>query len=48
MKRFDDITSINPAVTYGHKINTLLLVYLVGLYYMWLMLGRNSLLLNCL
>jgi len=37
---------MNAAIVYGHKINSLLLIYLV--YYMRLMLGRISLLLNCL
>jgi len=46
MKRFEEISSINAALVYGHKINNLLLIYLV--YYMRLMLGRISLLLNYL
>jgi len=46
MKRFEEINSINAAIVYGHKISNLLLIYLV--YYMRLMLGRISLLLNCL
>jgi len=41
MKRFEEIRSINAAIVHGHKI----LIYLV--YYMRLMLGRISLLLNC-
>jgi len=44
MKRFEEISSINAAIVYGHKINNLLLIYLV--YYMRLMLGRILLLLN--
>jgi len=46
MKRFEEISSINAAIVYGHKINSLLLIYLV--FYMRLMLGRIALLLNCL
>jgi len=44
MKRFEEISSINAAVVYGQKINSLLLIYLV--YYMRYVLGRISLLLN--
>jgi len=46
MRRFEEISSINAAIVYGHKVNSLLLIYLV--YYMRLMLGRIALLLNCL
>jgi len=45
MKRFEEISSVNAAIVYGQKINSLLLIYLV--YYMRLVLGRISLLLNC-
>jgi len=48
MKRFEEISSINAAIVYGHKINSLLLIYLYLVYYMRLTLGRISLLLNCL
>jgi len=46
MKRIEEISSINTITVYGNKINSLLLIYLV--YYTRLMLGRISLLLNCL
>jgi len=46
MKRIEEINSINAVIVYGHKLNSLLLIYIV--YYMRLMLGRISLLLNCL
>jgi len=46
MKRFEEIGSINAAIVHGHKINRFLLIYRV--YYMRFMLGRISLLLNCL
>jgi len=46
MKRIEEISSINAVIVCGHKINSLLLTYVV--YYMRLMLGRISLLLNCL
>jgi len=46
-QRFKETSSIiiNAAIIYGHKINSLMLICLV--YYMRLMLGRTSLLLNC-
>jgi len=46
MKIFDEISSVDAAIVYGHKINSLLLIYLV--YHMRLMFGRILLLLNCL
>ena len=46
MKRIEEISSINTVIVYGHKVNSLLLIYLV--YFMRLMLGRISLLLNFL
>jgi len=46
MKRIEEITPINAGIVYGHKINSLVLIYLV--YYVRLMLERISLLLNCL
>jgi len=42
MKGFEEISSIDAATVYGHKINSLLLIYLVC--YMRLMLERISLL----
>jgi len=36
MKRFEEISSVNAVIVYRHKINSLLLIYLV--YYMRLML----------
>ena len=29
VKRFEEISSINAAIVYGHKINSLLLIYLI-------------------
>jgi len=46
MKRIEEISSINAVIVYGHKMNSLLLIYLV--YYMRLTLGRIALLLNCM
>ena len=47
-KRFEEICSINAAIFYGYKMNSLLLICLCLVYYMRLMLGRISVLLNCL
>ena len=38
MKRIEEITPINAGIVYGHKINSLVLIYLV--YYVRLMLER--------